>query len=103
MFIESWEHEVNDPDVIARAVCADGREVLLLTAPATALDGSDGPVVIPGIDSTRVHVILSDEFLSAYVIADGDSAETIREKLTLLSYAVRASLSLGVDALEGLL
>ena len=101
MSIEEWGYEVNDPDVIARATASDGREVLLLMAPAAALDGSDGPVVIPGFDSTRVHVVLSDEFVQNYVIADDDSAETVREKLALLSYAVRESLSIGIDALDG--
>lgn len=103
MYERSLEYESNDHDVIARASCADGREVLLLMAPATALDGHYGPVIIPGFDSDRVHVVLSDEFLSAYVIADDDSAETRREKLALLTYAVRESLSLGIDALEGLI
>lgn len=102
MFAQSWEFEINDSDVIARALCSDGRDVLLIMAPASAIDGSDGPVIIPGIDSDRVHVVLSDEFLSAYVVEDDDSAETRREKLFLLSHAVRASLSLGVDALNGL-
>jgi hypothetical protein len=101
MSADGWGWEVNDPDVIARATASDGREVLLLMAPAAALDGSDGPVVIPGFDSDRVHVVLSDEFIERYVIAEDDSAETVREKLALLSYAVRESLSLGIDALDG--
>jgi hypothetical protein len=103
MHERSLEYESNDHDVIARASCADGREVLLLMAPATALNGYEGPVIIPGFDSDRVHVVLSDEFLSAFVIADDDSAETRREKLALLAYAVRESLSFGIDALEGLI
>lgn len=101
MIFEEWGYEVNDPDVIARATASDGREVLLLVAPAAAINGSTGPAIIPGFDSTRVHVVLSDEFIGRYVIADDDSAETVREKLALLTYAVRESLSIGIDALDG--
>jgi hypothetical protein len=45
--------------------------------------------------------VLSDEFIGRYVISEDDSAETVREKLALLSYAVRESLSIGIDALDG--
>ena len=97
MSIGEWGYEVNDPDVIARATASDGREVLLLMAPATALDGSDGPVVIPGFDSTRVHVVLSDEFVQNYVIAEDDSADGS----ALAALVAAASTSLAALSIAG--
>lgn len=66
----TFEWEEDDPEVIGRTIFGDGREIVVITAPASALDGADGPVVIPGADNeSRITVVFAEEFATEFVMA----------------------------------
>ena len=97
----SYRYEMDDPDVIARAKSDDGHEVLILSAPASAIDGQDGPVLIPSMSSDFAIVVLSEEFIRTFTLSDDDTVETMRQKIELVGDVVRASVSYGMAFLNG--
>lgn len=97
----SFGLESNDPDVIARALDPNGREVLLLSAPASSIDGLTGPILIPTFSSTSVIVVLAQEFVDRFVIADYDDGDMIRAKIDAIGKLVRESVRYGMSFLDG--
>ena len=96
-----WEE--NDPDVIARAVTTDDSEILILIAPASSIDGRDGPVLIPGWDSSKINVVYSEEFLERVIgdETDVDPLALIAAKAALLSGIMDAGIAVGLQYLNG--
>lgn len=97
------EWEQNDPNVIARAITVDDSEIVILVAPASSIDGRDGPVLIPGWDSTKVNVVYSQEFLDR-VIGDEtgvDPYALIAAKAALMSGIMDAGIAVGLQYLNG--
>jgi hypothetical protein len=93
----------DDPDVIARAFTEDGGEIVILIAPASSIDGRDGPVLIPGWYSSKVNVVYSEEFVDRVIgdEVDVDPLTLVAAKAALLSGIMDAGIAVGLQYLNG--
>ena len=96
----SYGYEMDDPDVIARATSDNGFEVLLVSAPASSIDGHTGPIAIPSFSPRSIVVVLAAEFIDRFCLDDSDTIETMRDKIGIVGDLVRGSIDYGMAYLE---
>lgn len=97
------EWQEDDPEVVARAVTHDGGEIIILLAPAASIDGRDGPVLIPGWDSSKVNVVYSEEFIERVLgdAVDVDPLILISARAALIAGIMDAGIAVGLEYLSG--
>ena len=90
------EFEKNDdPNVMARAEAADGTQIIVMTAPASSIDGENGPVIIPSFDDKVVIVVYSEEFVMALAPNKGDSMKEVGSKMNQFTKIVANGVVVG--------
>lgn len=92
-----WE-SADEPDLLARAESLDGQTITVVRAPAAAIDGEDGPVVISGSSAGRVVVVVSAESLSSFSPAATDSTERLVEKAQSVGSIIGDAIAIGILA-----
>lgn len=79
------EFEKNeDPNVMAQAYAHDGTEIVVMTAPASTIDG-DGPIVIPTFDEKVIIVVYSEKFVMGFAPNEDDSMKEVGAKMNQFS------------------
>lgn len=94
-----WQED--DPDVFARiARKADGSQVIVLTAPDTAMDVPGVPCVIAGFDSGLVFVAMPDSIMRTVEVDVDDDLEVAVAKRESAMVILNAAAQLGFSWLE---
>lgn len=82
-----------DPNVLARAIRKDV-EAVILSAPASSINGEDGPVIIPNSES-QITIVVSEESLQALYPVEGDGPREVAEKMRLFTGVVGKAVRVG--------
>lgn len=84
---------MEDRNVIASALSPTGQSITLMTAPASSIDGQDGPVVITDLDD-NVLVVYSDEYIDSIAPQQGD---IVFESVKAIAHIIHEGIGVGVD------
>lgn len=94
-----WEAE-GEPDLLARAETESGGAVTVVRAPASAIGGEIGPVIIDGHSVGRIVVVLAEELLGEFAPSGDDSMESLVAKGSALSAIIGDAIARGIIAAE---
>lgn len=87
-----------DNSVMATAMTEWGRNVLVVTAPASSIDGGTGPVLIASDLMDDVIVVYSDEYLDSMIPT---SESEVSMSIARVTSAISIGVSMGMDYLRG--
>ncbi len=88
----------DDKSVMATAKTASGRDILVVTAPASSIDGSEGPVLIAGDLMADVIVVYSDEYIDSLIPTTPDEVATSIAQVTTV---INVGIATGMAYLKG--
>jgi hypothetical protein len=91
------KYEANDPDVMARCLTPRGEEILVVTAPASSIDGEIGPTILPGFDSDHIVVVFSEEYVMAMAPHQEDSKKEVADKMRFFANTINEGVKAGLQ------
>lgn len=95
----SIRYEANsDPNLMATVVTRSGRKVLIVTAPASSIDGGTGPVVIASDFMDNVIVVYSEEYIDEMA---PNSDDEVVASIAAVTTVIKVGAALGLDYIEG--
>jgi len=84
----------DDKSVMATATTVGGREILVVTAPASSIDGSEGPVLIASDLMESVIVVYSDEYIDSLIPTSPDEvALSIAQVTTVINVGIATGMA----------
>jgi hypothetical protein len=84
----------DDKSVMATATTASGRDILVVTAPASSIDGSEGPVLIASDLMENVIVVYSDEYIDSLIPTSPDEvALSIAQVTTVINVGIATGMA----------
>lgn len=87
-----------DKNVMVTATTEWGRNVLVVTAPASSIDGGTGPVLIASDLMDDVIVVYSDEYLDSMIPT---SESEVPMSIARVTSAISIGVSMGMEYLRG--
>jgi hypothetical protein len=89
--------EADDPEVMARCFTPRGEEILVVTAPASSIDGEIGPVIMPGFDSDHIVVVFSEEYVMSMAPTQEDSIKEVADKMRFFANTINEGVKAGLQ------
>jgi hypothetical protein len=84
----------DDKSVMATATTVSGRDILVVTAPASSIDGSEGPVLIASDLMENVIVVYSDEYIDSLIPTSPDEvALSIAQVTTVINVGIATGMA----------
>lgn len=87
-----------DSSVMATGMTEWGRNVLVVTAPASSIDGGTGPVLIAGDLMDDVIVVYSDEYIESMIPT---SEQDVPMSIAKVTSAISIGVTMGMEYLRG--